>query len=633
MLARQCGRCWPSLNGETLTPALLPERRGGSICPRARARAERPGERGYSRWRTPEVAEQIRAGTWKATPYEDAGTATQIDPRTLSAALDDLLPEERTLAVDSGHFMGYPPMYLRVPDPEGFVFTQAFQAVGLGLASAIGAAVARPDRLTVAALGDGGAMMALPELETVARLGLRMLIVVYNDAAYGAEVHHFGPMGHPVELVQFPDVDFAALGTGGRPGGRHDPPTRRPGASSRRGSPARGSPACSWTRRSCRPSSPSGWRRRSGGTDDPVPTLPPGRDMRTLLMGWRYAEVGRRDLRLDFLRGYAVFAMVCDHVAGISWFSPFTGGNRFVTSAAEGFVLLAGLVLGMVYGPRIARDGWLAAADPILRRAAVLYGVTVGLTLVFVGLFQFTELRLWLDRAYGLGLTDPVELVVGTLTLHFVYHGTDILLLYCVLIAVSPLLLLALSRGRWPLVLAGSWLVWLAHQFYPAQVTIPWTVTNAYYFPVAGWQVIFVSALIVGFYHEQVARFLGKLPVGAWLAIFAVGLAVLIVIQRAHDTGRLAAWPILGPLAGDLYYQVFDKRAVALGRLVASVDRGRVHLRPGDGLLGAAAARPRLAPAAARLQLAARVRHPPAHHRGGLQRRAAGGPLRSVAHR
>ena len=40
---------------------------------------------------------------------------------------------------------------------SGFVFTQAFQAVGLGLGSAIGAAVARPDRLTVAALGDGGA--------------------------------------------------------------------------------------------------------------------------------------------------------------------------------------------------------------------------------------------------------------------------------------------------------------------------------------------------------------------------------------------------------------------------------------------------------------------------------------------
>jgi thiamine pyrophosphate-dependent acetolactate synthase large subunit-like protein len=182
---------------------------GGSPSPAKRGRGAGGG--GGSRWRTPEAAERIRAGTWKATVHQDAGTATQIDPRTLSAALDDLLPDERTLAVDSGHFMGYPPMYLRVPDAQGFVFTQAFQAVGLGLASAIGAAVARPDRLTVAVLGDGGAMMALPELETVARLGLRMLIVVYNDAAYGAEVHHFGPQGHPVELVRFPDVDFAAL--------------------------------------------------------------------------------------------------------------------------------------------------------------------------------------------------------------------------------------------------------------------------------------------------------------------------------------------------------------------------------------------------------------------------------------
>jgi len=97
-----------------------------------------------------------------------------------------------------------------VPDERAFVFTQAFQAVGLGLGSAIGAAVARPDRLTVAALGDGGTMLALQELDTVARLGLRMVIVVYNDSAYGAEVHHFGPHGHPVDLVRFPDVDFAA---------------------------------------------------------------------------------------------------------------------------------------------------------------------------------------------------------------------------------------------------------------------------------------------------------------------------------------------------------------------------------------------------------------------------------------
>jgi thiamine pyrophosphate-dependent acetolactate synthase large subunit-like protein len=161
--------------------------------------------------RTAELAAEIAAGAWREQSYDDVAADGRMDPRTLSRALDALLPDDRTVAVDSGHFMGFPPMYMRVPDPQGFVFTQAFQSVGLGLASAIGAAIARPDRLTVACLGDGGALMALPELETVARLRLPMLVVVYDDAAYGAEVHHFRSQGHPVELVRFPDTDFAAL--------------------------------------------------------------------------------------------------------------------------------------------------------------------------------------------------------------------------------------------------------------------------------------------------------------------------------------------------------------------------------------------------------------------------------------
>jgi thiamine pyrophosphate-dependent acetolactate synthase large subunit-like protein len=186
----------------------------GDVAESARGLIAEIGRREYqgSGWRTPELMERIRAAAWQTTPFEDASTDSRIDPRSLSLALDELLPLERTVAIDSGHFMGYPAMYLRVPDERAFVFTQAFQAVGLGLASAIGAAVARPERLTVAALGDGGALIGLSDFETVGRLGLRMLIVVYNDSAYGAEVHHFGPHGHPLDLVRFPEVDFAALG-------------------------------------------------------------------------------------------------------------------------------------------------------------------------------------------------------------------------------------------------------------------------------------------------------------------------------------------------------------------------------------------------------------------------------------
>jgi acetolactate synthase I/II/III large subunit len=166
-------------------------------------------------YRSEDVRRRLESGLrWRDVPFEDTGTSDRIDPRALTIALDDLLPTERVVAVDSGNFMGYPSMYLSVPDELGFCFTQAFQSIGLGLATAIGAGLAQPDRLAVAALGDGGALMSAAELETVVRLGLPMVVVVYDDAAYGAEVHHFGPDGHDLRTVEFPPTDIASIARG-----------------------------------------------------------------------------------------------------------------------------------------------------------------------------------------------------------------------------------------------------------------------------------------------------------------------------------------------------------------------------------------------------------------------------------
>jgi thiamine pyrophosphate-dependent acetolactate synthase large subunit-like protein len=175
---------------------------------------EELGRRGFQGqgFRSPEVAARIARGRWRDQPYQDASTGSTIDPRTLTIALDDLLPADRALAVDSGHFMGWPVMYLPVMDARAFVFNQAYQSIGLGLGAAIGAAVADPDRVTVAALGDGGTFMSLGELETAARLRLPLLLVVYNDDAYGAEVHHFTDRPDGLDLVRFPETDIAAVG-------------------------------------------------------------------------------------------------------------------------------------------------------------------------------------------------------------------------------------------------------------------------------------------------------------------------------------------------------------------------------------------------------------------------------------
>jgi len=187
----------------------------GDVAETARAVLDVLDGRTVSGYRSDDLRARIsREVRWRDVPYADEGDGSRIDPRTLTIALDDMLPEQRLVAIDSGNFMGYPSMYLSVPDADGFCFTQAYQSIGLGLASAIGAAIARPDRLPVAALGDGGALMSVSELETAVRLGLPMVIVVYDDEAYGAEVHHFGPDGHPLDSVRFPPADIAAIGRG-----------------------------------------------------------------------------------------------------------------------------------------------------------------------------------------------------------------------------------------------------------------------------------------------------------------------------------------------------------------------------------------------------------------------------------
>jgi thiamine pyrophosphate-dependent acetolactate synthase large subunit-like protein len=174
----------------------------------------RPPSSDKSGRRSDRTRERIRSGDNHHSPYPDESSSLYIDPRTLSKAVDDILPRDRVVASDSGHFCGWVPRYLRVPNPKASCLSHSFQSVGLGLASAIGLAIANPGKLAVLGAGDGGFMMSIADLETTIRLGLRMCILIYNDSSYAAEVHYFRRQGYSIDLVQFPETDFAAIARG-----------------------------------------------------------------------------------------------------------------------------------------------------------------------------------------------------------------------------------------------------------------------------------------------------------------------------------------------------------------------------------------------------------------------------------
>lgn len=175
-------------------------------------------EREAGRWRdaAPGVADR---SVHRAADQPEFGEDGMLSPRALSLALDEILPRERAFVQDGGHFFAWLNMYAGVPEPGAMQHPgTGFHTIGTGLPAALGAALARPDLLTVAVTGDGGAMMCLPDLETLIREVPRALVVCFNDSAYGMEVHQYVPTGVDGEAMLFPDVDLAAIAAamGGR---------------------------------------------------------------------------------------------------------------------------------------------------------------------------------------------------------------------------------------------------------------------------------------------------------------------------------------------------------------------------------------------------------------------------------
>ncbi len=137
-----------------------------------------------------------------------------LDPRAVAIRLAELLPKDRHVTSDGGHFIGWANMYWPVAAPERMIMVGAtYQTIGLGLATVAGVAAAAPDSTVVVTTGDGGALMALADLETAIRTAPSCVIVVWNDAAYSAEVHLYGVMGINETPMLIPRIDFAAMAT------------------------------------------------------------------------------------------------------------------------------------------------------------------------------------------------------------------------------------------------------------------------------------------------------------------------------------------------------------------------------------------------------------------------------------
>jgi acetolactate synthase I/II/III large subunit len=162
-------------------------------------------------WRTDAMAARIRDSKPDSHVFEiEPGLH---DPRRVVEALEAALPDDWEMVNSGGHCSWF---FAQMPSrrQEKFLTIREFGAIGNGISFAMGVAAARPDQTIVLFDGDGSLMMHAQELETIQRHGLKILIVVMNDGAYGSEVHKLRSEGMPEDGAVFGYSDFAAIARG-----------------------------------------------------------------------------------------------------------------------------------------------------------------------------------------------------------------------------------------------------------------------------------------------------------------------------------------------------------------------------------------------------------------------------------
>ncbi|GAA0984395.1 thiamine pyrophosphate-binding protein [Acrocarpospora macrocephala] len=169
------------------------------------------GFTGDGGWDVASYASRVRAEPADRTAYDIKDG--YLDPRSVIEVFDRLVPRDWEHVNAAGH-CGYFATHMHDVPAAHFLTIREFGAVGNGISYAAGVAIARPGSPVILVEGDGGVMMHVQELETLQRYGLKILICVLNDGAFGSEVHKLRAAGLADRGATYGRNDIARVARG-----------------------------------------------------------------------------------------------------------------------------------------------------------------------------------------------------------------------------------------------------------------------------------------------------------------------------------------------------------------------------------------------------------------------------------
>ncbi len=204
--AREIGRNYPT------EQALLGDARTVLRQMLEEAAKESAGKRAQWVARVQQLVEEWRNSVAEKLSSE----AMPMRPERVCREITRVLPENAVLVSDTGHSGIWTGAWVEFTRP-GQRLIRCAGSLGWGFPGALGVKCALPDAPVVCFAGDGGFYYHLAELETAARYGINLVVVVNNNGALNQEIPHFDraygsdPDERGREMWGFSQVNFAKV--------------------------------------------------------------------------------------------------------------------------------------------------------------------------------------------------------------------------------------------------------------------------------------------------------------------------------------------------------------------------------------------------------------------------------------
>ena len=246
-----------------------------------------------------------------------------------------------------------------------------------------------------------------------------------------------------------------------------------------------------------------------------------------------------RDFRLDLYRGIALWLIFLGHVPGniLNRITPWDYG---FSDPAEIFIFVSGYANAYVYGRVMEQRGFVVSAAQILRRAFETYVAQMFLFVIFIaevallshGSHAFDDamnIRFFRD--------DPVQSILAVTLLKFMPVNMDVLPLYIVVLAASPVMLWLLRRVPVVALLLSGAIYAIANL---TGLDLPSYPKGHWYFDPLAWQFLFVLGAWCGLgAADWLWRLVRSRTVVITAAVYAVAVFAAFIALKQLEAGDL----------------------------------------------------------------------------------------------